>query len=260
MGHERIGSLPKSKRWRAIVRDMAACAHADFDVSDVAAQTLSKVQQRFRDIERDEMTKAAFAFLVNVAVAARDPEDPRPLQKLLPEHAERVTPLKLAKALREFTAEGSIRTEYGAIAECAATDALAYWYDQHKTQPSLFTTGEDTHKVWRQVANGAGFCELSRLFFARYVERYLNYFLEREASVVLPNLDDRNRFREAIQTHVDEISRHAFDTAKIMQSYAAGWYNLHAAKGVPSEQAIEGFINYAFKKMRDELLAERAAT
>jgi hypothetical protein len=259
MGHERVGTLPKTKRWNVIVREMANCGTAGFDVSGIAAQTLTNVQKRFRFIEQDAVTQAAFTFLVSVAVLSRDPDNPALLQSLLPEPTERLTPLKLAKALRYYTGEAGTRTEYGLIAECAATDALALWYDQHKTQPSLFTSSENTYDVWHQAGNAAGFCELSRLFFSKYVERYLNYFLEREASTVLTVVDDRNQFHEAIQSHVDEVSRHAFETAKITQSYAAGWFNRHASEGSPSDEAMSNFLAYAFKKMRDELMVEGLA-
>jgi hypothetical protein len=110
--------------------------------------------------------------------------------------------------------------------------------------------------VWKRASNGAGFCELSRLFFAKFTERYLNYFLEREASAALPTIEDRERFREQLRQHVDQISQHAFETAKITQSFAAGWYNRHARQGRPAHREVEQFLSRAFGKIREELLRE----
>jgi hypothetical protein len=110
--------------------------------------------------------------------------------------------------------------------------------------------------VWGRASNGAGFCELSRLFFAKFTERYLNYFLEREASAALPTIEDRQRFREQLRQHVDQVSQHAFEKAKITQSFAAGWYNRHARRGRPSRLEVERFLSIAFGKIREELLRE----
>src|SRR5207237_918033 len=110
--------------------------------------------------------------------------------------------------------------------------------------------------VWKQASNGGGFCELSRIFFGKFTERYLNYFLEREASAVLPNLEQRERFSQELTQRVDDVSRYAFETARITQSFAAGWFNKHARSGLPSDASIRGFLRLAIAKLREELRRE----
>ncbi len=256
MGHERVGVLPKTKRWQSIVGQIASSSRADFDVSALTRQTIQNVRQRFRNLQDDNATKAAFTFLVNLAVSSRPP-DPHQLAQLLHTDPERVTPLQLAKALHLFISQAGGLPEYSAVAEGAAVDALALWYEHNRTkQQNLFDSFDSAYSVWHKAGNGPGFCELSRLFFGKMVERYLNYFLEREASRVTPTLQARNLFRERLELHLDDISRHAFETSKITQSYAAGWFNRYAAGGMPSEQEIERFISYAFGKLQDELIRE----
>src|SRR5579871_3364358 len=75
MGHERVGSLPKSQRWRAIVGQIASSSSTEFDISALAGQTLQNVRSRFRNIQQDEGTQAAFTFLVQIAVSSRAPDD-----------------------------------------------------------------------------------------------------------------------------------------------------------------------------------------
>ena len=97
---------------------------------------------------------------------------------------------------------------------------------------------------------------MARLFFANFTERYLNYFLEREASAVLPGLQERDDFFDLLEQHIDDISDHAFETARIAQSFAAGWYNNHAREEMPSNEEIERFLAVAFGKIREELMRE----
>jgi hypothetical protein len=249
--------LPKTARWRGIVTQIAAAAGADFDVSGVSAATLENVRQRFRNLALDAGTTTAFRFLVSLAVASQTGGEGEGLSRLLPSPHDRPTPLKLTRALQDAVAQAEGLPEYGALAEGAAADALAAWYEAHAPkQANLFGSFAAAEEVWAGTGNGAGFCELSRLFIGKLTERYLNYFLEREASQVLPGAGDRERFSQEISAHLDRISQHAFETAKIAQSYSAGWFNKHAIGGMPTETEIRGFLSYAYAKMRDELVRE----
>lgn len=136
----------------------------------------------------------------------------------------------------------------------AATDAIGTWHRENTAQTELF--GDSASTAWQGLGNGAGFCELSRLYFAKLTERYLNYFLEREASAVLPNLSARERFKHRLGEHVAEVSRHSFESAKITQSYAAGWFNKHARDVEPREAEISAFLSYAFFKLREDFRRE----
>ncbi len=219
-------------------------------------QTLQNVRSRFRNIQQDEGTQAAFTFLVQIAVSSRAPDDHQ-FVDLLGVPADRATPLKLAAALRRYTSEIYKSPEYSTIAESAAIDALALWYEKHRPQTlSLFESFDRPYAIWQKAGNGAGFCELSRLFFSKYVERYLNYFLEREASQVLDTVQDRNRFKTEIEAHISDVSQHAFETAEITQSWAAGWFNKNAIEGMPSNTEVNSFLSSAFGKLRAELIRE----
>ena len=80
--------------------------------------------------------------------------------------------------------------------------------------------------------------------------------MEREASGYISNTTQRARFNEELETNIKHISQHAFETAKITQSFAAGWFNKHVKGEIPSDKDIKGFLAHAFGKMRRELLEE----
>ncbi len=100
---------------------------------------------------------------------------------------------------------------------------------------------------------------MSRVFFANFVERYLKYFLEREASAELASIGEREEFGRRLEEQIEFLSHHAFDTAQITQSFAAGWFNKRVAEDRrPNDQEIIGFLAFAFSKLRQELQREAA--
>ena len=72
----------------------------------------------------------------------------------------------------------------------------------------------------------------------------------------MASTEDRERLARRLENHVDEVSHHAFETARITQSFAAGWFNNYAREGMPSEGEIEGFLSHQIGKLREELNRE----
>jgi hypothetical protein len=257
MGHERLGILPKTQRWQQVIDQIAKPSLSDEEVSSVARQTAHNISSRLRNIQTEPGVRIAFKFLVSLSVASRSPKPREALSSHGIEVPVAITPLSVAKAVRAQVAGKGDSLEYGEIAQNAAIDAIALWYEDNRDrQMSLFEPSADSFQVWRKTGNGAGFCELARLFFAKFTERYLNYFLEREASARLGNLYERDQFQKKMRDYVDIVSKHAFETAKITQSFAAGWFNKHAAQDIPTDGEIQDFLFVAFGKIREELQRE----
>jgi hypothetical protein len=205
----------------------------------------------------DNGVKAAFKFIVALAVHSTGSDPVRDLSSVGIDIDKNPTPLNVARAVHEFVQSSQDSLEYGRIAKYAAGDALIKWHRfKSPNQSKLFDLPEEPFEVWQKAANGAGFCELSRLFFASFTERYLNYFLEREASDSLNSIEERRQFEENIRDAIDGISKHAFETSKITQSFAAGWFNKRAINGIPAEKEIQDFLRLAFQKMAEELSRE----
>jgi hypothetical protein len=255
MGHERVGVLPKTRPWTSVVKQITSFSGTEADASAIASRTLTNVRSRFESIQHDSGIKAAFKFLVALSVSAT----PRPSQEVAPyglNISSALSPLALARTLQQWISDNRDSLEYAQLAQGAASDAIAHWHSENSSQKSLFQSEDEQTEVWRKAATGAGFCELARLFFGKFTERYLNYFLEREASASCRTIEERDLLGEQIRRHVDVISKHAFETAKITQSFAAGWYNRHTKEALPSDQEVEGFLTIAFGKIREELRRE----
>ena len=257
MGHVRMSLLPTSQKWRNITQQIAGMQVSDTEVADIAQQTIQNVRNRFRHIMQDSGVLVTFQFLVNLAIASREENPQERLLDIGIDLPDSPTPLSVTEAVNAYVAPKRASFEYSEIAQKAAGDAISIWYRENQTQTlSLFEPLEDPFEVWRKAGNGAGFCELSRLFFAKFTQRYLEYFLEREASAALGDINKRIEFEQRLEEHVDSISVHAFETAEIIQRFAAGWFNKYATEGVPSEEEIEDFLSYAFAKIRDALQRE----
>ncbi len=258
MGHERIGLLPKSKKWREIVQDLSAPGLDDAEIVEIASRTLNNVRNRFTLLASDQGVRAAFEFLALFSVSMRE-EEPQGFLSERGVDSASFTPIQLAKAVNEWVEQRSIVKEYGRMAARAAADSFASWLSGGATgQLLLGQYPEHPSDRWRPLGRAGGFCELSRLFFAKLTERYLNYFLEREASAALPSIAAREHFGQQIGAHTDAVSLHAFEASKITQSFAAGWFNRYVAHGALEGKAVEAFVGHAFHKMREELLVEEA--
>lgn len=255
MGHERIGALPKSKQWRQVVQGLSTLATHPARIDSVAVDTLGLVKDRFRALQNEPAVQGAFAFLVRVAVASRKGELPALVGSA--KRQSEVAPIVVAIALKRSVANLGGNQERASLSEDAAVDALVKWHSSHGTalQETLFG-GELAGDTWSILGNGAGFCELSRLYFASLSERYLSYYLEREVATALGTLQARQDVQRDLRKHVESVSKHAFETALITQSFAAGWFNANAAAGMPTDEQVNGFVAHAIGKMRGELNRE----
>ena len=229
---------------------------------EIAALTMEAAKSKLREVQRDVGVARSFQFLLLLSVAARQ-ENP---QAVLAEYGlvipELVSPLALSVALRAWLqpTEQQANPEYATIARQATVDTIAEWHQANTIgQRRLFGNDTDPFESWRRASQAGGFSELSRTFFAKFTGRYLNYFLSRAASATLSTTEQRDRFDVALSNHIDQISRHAFETSKITQSFAAGWFNNNAQQELPSDDKIKGFLGLAFSKIREELRREGAA-
>src|SRR5437868_5722670 len=138
MGHERVGILPKTRKWREILKEISAIGEADVDIAGIVKQTTDNVRHRLAEIERDASLLAAFKFLVVLTVASRASSPVAALNNLGVE-ATAPTPIMLAKALQEWMPARAQSLEYSRMAQSAAMDAIAAWTSEHsKPEENLF--------------------------------------------------------------------------------------------------------------------------
>ncbi|MBD2701854.1 hypothetical protein IC229_14485 [Spirosoma sp. BT702] len=255
MGHERISRLPGTKKWRNIVDELTEFSSKNNNVGSLADKTVRNVAGQIERMNQDKGVLASFSYLL-VLLHASKQRDPH---AFLQQNGISLSPsfslFELARSIKQFNQANCDNTEYATIASQALIDTVSTWTKRDQEQTALFFGGEaDPFEPWRQAADGGGFSEISRIYFSNFLGRYLKYFLEREASASFKNLFDHSDFAKRLDSHLNEISKSAFETTKVTQQFAAGWYNKNAAKQFPDASDIQGFVGYALKKLKNNLV------
>ncbi len=264
MGHLRTGSLPRTKKWSAIVSAVGDGFDTDeSSFSEIADKTLEASNRFLRKLPYDPILQKCFQFLIVFSVSGKA-ED---VQKIAAKHGlyieENPSKLQLSKSLRTWLSDvnpSDCNPELSSLSRKATLDTLTSWFNKHSDTPQidLFSKSIDPFSAWRAAATGGGFSELSRSFFANFTQRYLNYFLTRTASSQIKTLEDRKKFDAAVQRNAESISNHAFETSKLVQSFSAGWYNKNASENkIPSSQNIQGYLRHSLEKIREEFRRQK---
>lgn len=240
------------------MRGITGAAAVDGQVRDLANATLENVRTRLLAIQEDTGFVAAFEFLLGLSLSASPTVDRTSLGELAVDLESNPSPLKLASFLSQYVADNMQSAEYAELARQAAVDVISIWTEQETRQLSLREKHEQSSEVWSKASDGRGFCEVARLFFGNFVERYLNYFIARAASSNLATTEERERLSHRLADHVDDVSHHAFETARITQSFAAGWFNRYAREGMPESEQVSKFLNHSLGKLREELLRDES--
>jgi len=254
LGHERVGHLPKSKKWNDLVSSISEFDSVNDNISEIANDAITNVSNRFLNIHKDSGFQSAFKFLLLLAYCNKS-ENP---SKFLQEHGlnidNNISSFQLAKIADSWVRSHEESKEYSAFSSKILISTINDWLNSNNlVQQDIFGTQQSILDNWKNGTSGAGFCEISRTFFSKFTTLYLNYFLERAASSKLNTFEEREMFSERMSLHIDDISLHAFEVSKIGQSFSAGWYNKHTKSDFPSNIKIKNFLSFMMKKFSDEL-------
>ena len=257
MGHIRLGTLPQSKKWRDVVRLLDSSASLE-DVAEAAARASELDLSRASD---DPNFQFVTQLLVKLPLLARAPGFEVAMADLGIEHSalESVTGLLagLNGAISQQSFDQGRSSDAGEMARAALLESLSVQIQDRL--PTLFEpTPQEIRKALASFASGQNFAGLSRDFFARLSCRSLDYYLSRElANHTGPGKRfaddaDRTAFERA-------LSQHTFEASRIVEEFAGGWYGKTVWKEQTlSQDKINNFTRYAFKKMRSELGRRRA--
>lgn len=254
MGHERVGALPRTREWRNIVEGIGGVTGASEALPSIATATLLQVRQRYDRIAADPGFQAAFCFILGLATHAEASEIEGAYPQIDLESDP--SPFRLTTELRAWVDAQAASLEYAELGKRAAADVIAFWTADRSRQKDFFSSERGASEVWAEARNAGAFSKLCMVFFGKFTERYLRYFLDREASAQLPDLVARERFASGLAKHIEVLAQHSFEATRITQSFAAGWYNNNARDARPAKDTVYGFLNFAMAKLRQELLRE----
>jgi hypothetical protein len=257
MGHVRLGTLPTTRKWRDVV-DLIASGGS---VEEIARASAMAAESDLKRATSDPVFFYVARLLVELPLAARGPGFEQALAWLglqsVPNSLADLVAAVSDAVDRHARAVGG-RSDLGEMAQMALVESLTGAIAPQL--PTLFEPERgEVRRALGRLSSGDRFAAFARGFFARLTERTLDYYLSRElANHIGPNKrfassTDRSAFDRALTTH-------AFETSKIVEDFAGGWYGKTVWQGKgPAPEAIERFARFAFQKVRNELGRRREA-
>ncbi|KMK68596.1 hypothetical protein [Puniceibacterium sp. IMCC21224] len=258
MGHIRLGTLPQSRKWRDVVRLLDSSAPLE-DVAQAAARASETDLRRASD---DPNFQFVTQLLVHLPLLARAPGYEAAMADLgiAASSLDSLTGLLAGvnDAIGQHAFEQGRSSDAGEMAKAALIESLSA--QMRDRLPTLFDpTPQEIRKVLASFASGQNFAILARHFFARLSYRSLDYYLSRELA---NHTGAGKRFADdARRTEFSRaLSQHTFEASRTVETYAGGWYGKTVWKEQTlSQDKINDFTRYAFKKMRSELGRRRTS-
>lgn len=252
MGHNRIGVLPKTARWREVTSLVAGGTPEDG--GRIAVATLGAAEQHLQDIAGDPAVIATYRLLVDVMAAARSDDFAGELGRL-GLRAEGSTPAIVFVAditdhLRSSLNEQGLESVPGEYASLALRSILTETVGTRSV--SLFgATVDDLRQAFRDFASDRQFGNLSQRFFGELLSRVLRSALDRE----IPRTPMSTGAGDELLRQVD---LHAHQSARIVRDYAADWFSKGRWEGggrIPEDE-VRRFLDVGFRKLRREVKRE----
>jgi hypothetical protein len=258
MGHIRLGTLQRSKKWR----DVIGLLDADADIESIAEAAARASETDLKRASDDPFFQFVTQLLVRLPLLARAPGFEAEMADLglSSESLNSVTGLLsgLNQAISQQAFEQGHSSDAGELARIALLESLSVQL-RDKLPTLLEPTPQEVRIALASFSGGQEFSALARDFFARLSYRSLDYYLSREladhigAGKRFGNDSDRVAFEAALR-------QHTFEASKIVESFAGGWYGKTVWKEQTlSQDKINEFTRYAFKKLRSELGRRRAS-
>ena len=257
MGHQRLGMLPRTLKWQAVVDLISGGA----DVSSIASEVSAAAERSTEMAANDPGASVALHTLTQVLLAARTDQFVPELRRLGLMVGNEPSLLEVTSALANAI-DGQVRelggrTDLGEMAKLAVVESLNAVAGRELN--TLFgTTTDDVRRTFAGLATVKQFGLLTTDVFARLTRRQLDYFLSRElprhvgASSRFHTLKEHHEFNRALDTHCRE-------TARIVREFSGEWFSKHTYEGGITREKARGFVHVAFDKIRKELSQRREA-
>lgn len=252
MGHNRLGALPRTQKWRDVV-ELVDCGGSAAAVADA---TLDAAHDSFVAGATDPTLVHTVWLLTQLPDAARSDDFVGAMRRLGLDVGAGATATDIATALGsavdgQARDRAGPRSDLGEMARLAAVETLARTL--RDPTPSLFGPDADAgQKALGRLATEKQFGGLAQGFFARLTERLLTHYVSKE----LPQHVGAGRRFETLaeqRAFQDGVALHARQAARIVEQFGGAWWSKARFEGNLTPERTERFVAYAMKKMRDEL-------
>jgi hypothetical protein len=269
MGHIRLGTIPKSRSWTAVVASLGGPARLstveetlapDVVVPEVARKALTAARAGITKAKKDEGVGYTFYLLAQVALASRDETWLAKLRdlglSLSPESSIIDLTTEFQKVVDDFLRKTRSTSDVGEMAQRAAGDALTTLAGP-RAETLFGSSGEDLRLALRSLSTKKGFGELGQAFFGRLMSRFLNFYLSRLTAAgigvgSLQQIGDISTFNRTLEFH-------CIESARIVRDFAAEWYSKTEFQQGIAPANTAAFVAVALQKLAEELKHQETA-
>lgn len=263
MGHTRLGVIPTSRKWKAVVASIAESGTDSapsfvLDVAEIAHRTLDAAEVGLERAIGDEGLRYTFFLLTQIALAAREKDWHGPLSEagISIEAGDSVFQLttKMQIAIDDHVTAESRATDVSEMAQQAAGEAIAELV-RHKAT-TLFGSGEkELQAAIHSISTKKGFADLGQKFFGRFMSHFLNFYLSRATAANVGNGPIRDIL--GVSNFNRDLERHCEETAQIVRQFCGEWYSkTQFVEGISIENTSR-FMAVALSKLQAELQRQR---
>lgn len=267
MGHTRLGKIPKSRKWRAVVEAISASddeltpnPHQPvLHIEDIAKKTIEAAEGGLRVAIDDQGLHFTFYLLSQITLASRSEDWQERLGQLgvqiNPNSSFQDLTVEIQAAIDDFIFSNGKPSDISEIAQQAAGEAIST-LTSDKAVTLFSANSEDLRNAVYKLSTKKGFSDLGQKFFGVFMARYLNFYLSRVTATHLGNqrlaqVGDINRFDDALQLHCEQ-------SARIVRDFCGEWYSkTEFTQGIDLENT-KSFMAVAIKKLQAELRQQGA--
>jgi len=234
MGHTRLGTIPKSRKWSEVVAELARFG------SDVAAEQrtlqagIATIARRAIEAAGGALKGAAddiglrytFYLLTQITLSAREEDWVEALRKngidLSGSSSVFDLTVELQAAVDRRISASSHPSDVSEMAQSAAGEAIAALASSEAV--TMFGSGRDElQRAIRSLSTKKGFSDLGQVFFGRFIARLLNFYLSRVTASQLGagefrQVGEISSFNQALQAHCEQ-------SARIVRDFCGEWYS-----------------------------------
>jgi len=252
VGHRYLLGLPQTRNWIKVI-DLLKSTD---DPAAIAWATTQAANYGLELAKRDIGIAATVYLLMKLIWSSRSDNFPAELNRLsmsLPEQASLLDVVgAFDEALDHRLTRMDRRSDLAEMARFSAVETLEH-LSMAETGSLFGVSLEQTHQTLKRFATPKQFGMIGKLFFGKFLYRFLDYHLSRE----LPNHIGLNQTFSDVnhcQAFKSGLELHCIETVRIIQDFSGCWPSAtDYQEGITEENVRTKFVPVAIKKIKAEL-------
>jgi len=260
MGHTRLGSIPKSRKWSRVVESVLsensqhALGQTEINVKQIASLAIDAAETGLTNAINDRGLQYTFYLLTQIILAAKSKHWESELQglgiKLSPDGDIQTLTSEFHAATDKYIQNEAFSTDISEIAQRAAGETFLSCLSEDSG--SLFES--DAQQLRSQITKLStkdGFAKVGQRFFGIFLGRFLNFYLSR---VTAGHIGTGKMAQIGkIKSFNNILRQHCIESALIVKDFSGEWYSKTEYKEGINQKNSRGFVAVAIKKLQAEL-------